>query len=131
MCLVCCLPLAFFEWLLGPWWLKIFLGNDTAAIEIAMVRVAILNSATIFLLMNNVLGHAIQAFGYPIFSTVNAVTWVLGFRFFWMEYVYPVYTSYASLITCFAVSWGLTFLCNTVIFSIIYYRYRKGKFKRI
>ena len=82
-------------------------------------------------MMNTVLGHAIQAFGYPVFSTVNAVTWVLGFRIFWMAVVYPAYTSYASLITCFAVSWMLTFVCNVAIFTVLYIRYKKGKYKRI
>ena len=131
MCLLLCIPLSFLEWLLGPLWLQLFLGQDMAAIEFAMIRVGIINSCTIFLLMNTVLGHAIQAFGYPIFSTVNAVTWVLGFRFFWMSVVYPVYTSYASLITCFVVSWGLTFICNAIIFTVLYIRYRHGKYKRI
>lgn len=132
MCLAFCLPLAFFEWLLGPLWLKIFLGSEaTASMDYAMIRVVILNTAAFFLMMNTILGNAIQAFGYPIFSTINAVTWVLGFRFFWMDQIYPRYTSYASLITCFAVSWVLTFICNTVIFAVIYHRYRKGKYKRI
>ena len=126
-----CLPLSFFEWLLGPLWLQLFLGQDAAAISSAMIRVAILNSYTFFLLMNTILGHAIQAFGYPIFSTINAVTWVLGFRIFWMAVVYPAHTSYANLITCFGVSWVLTFVCNLVIFAVIYYRYSKGKYKRI
>ena len=132
MCLAFCLPLAFFEWLLGPLWLKIFLGSEaTASMDYAMIRVVILNTAAFFLMMNTILGNAIQAFGYPIFSTINAVTWVLGFRFFWMDQIYPKYTSYASLIICFAVSWVLTFICNTVIFAVIYHRYRKGKYKRI
>ena len=131
MCLALCLPISFLEWALGPLWLQIFLGQDTEAIGYAMIRVAILNSCTFFLLMNTVLGHAIQAFGYPVFSTINAVTWVLGFRIFWMAVIYPRYTSYASLITCFGVSWILTFICNVVIFTVIYLRYKKGKYKRI
>ena len=131
MSLAFCLPLAFFEWLLGPLWLQIFLGQDAAAIEFAMIRVVILNSAAFFLVINSVLGNAIQAFGYPVFSTINAVAWVLGFRFFWMRVIYPVHESYASLITCFAVSWILTFICNVIIFAVIYTRYRKGKYKKI
>ena len=131
ICFAVCLPISFLEWLLGPLWLQIFLGQDIAAIEYAMIRVAILDACTIFLLMNTILGHAIQAFGYPIFSTVNAAVWVFGFRAVWMEFVYPIYTSYTSLIVCFVTSWGLTFICNTVIFSILYNRYRKGKYKRI
>ena len=131
MCLVICLPISFLEWLLGPLWLRLFLGQDVAAIEFAMIRIGIINTYIIFALMNNLLGSAIQAFGYPVSSTINAVTWVLGFRFFWMLVIYPHYTSYASLITCFGLSWLLTFVCNILIFYVIYRRYRKGKYKRI
>ena len=131
MCLALCLPLSFLEWLLGPLWLQIFLGSDTAAIGYAMIRVAIMNSFTFFLLANTILGQAIQAFGYPIFSTVNAVAWVLGFRIVWMRFIYPTFTSYGSLIFCFGISWVLTFICNAIIFSVIYTRYRKGKYKKI
>lgn len=131
MCLSLCIPIAFFEWLLGPLWLQIFLGQDAEAIAFAMTRVTVLNICAFFLFMNAILGHAIQAFGYPVFSTVNAVMWVLGFRFFWMGLIYPLAPSYASLIICFGVSWGLTFLCNAVIFGVLYGRYRKGKYRRI
>ncbi len=126
-----CLPLSFLEWALAPLWLQIFLGQDAAAIEFAMIRIAILDASMIFLLLNNILGHAIQAFGYPVFSTVNAVVWVLGFRIFWMAVVYPAFTSYASLILCFAVSYVLTFICNVVIFGVIYRRYKKGRYIKI
>lgn len=125
MSIAVCLPLSFLEWALAPFWLKLFLGQDTAAAEFALIRVAILNSSMFFLLMNTILGHAIQALGYPIFSTVNAVVWVLGFRIFWMAVIYPNYTSYASLMTCFSVSYVLNFICNIVIFSVIYYRYKR------
>jgi len=131
MSIAVCLPLSLLEWALAPFWLKLFLGQDAAAAEFALIRVAILNSSMFFLLMNTILGHAIQAFGYPIFSTVNAVVWVLGFRIFWMSLVYPVYTSYASLMVCFSVSYVLNFICNVIIFAIIYYRYRKRKYKHI
>ena len=131
LALAICLPVAFLEWLLGPLWLQLFLGQDLVAIEFAMIRVRILNIFAFFVTMNAVLGNAIQAFGYPIFSTLNAVVWVLGFRVVWMRFIYPVHTSYTSLIGCFVVSWMLTFLCNAVILGVIYCRYHKGKYKRI
>lgn len=123
--------ISFGVWATNPWWLKLFLGNDSEAIRSAMTRNTILMAAQDFAVLNAVLGNAIQAFGYPIFSTVNAVTWVLGFRIVWMAFIYPVYTSYASLILCFAVSWVCTAICNIVIFGMIYNRYRHGKYKRI
>jgi Na+-driven multidrug efflux pump len=131
MCIVLCMPLSLLEWFLGPVWLPIFLGQDAVATSYAMIRVAIMNAFVIFLLMNTLLGHAIQALGYPVFSTVNAAAWVLGFRLFWMSVIYPMYSSYASLIYCFGVSYVLTFICNVVIFTVLYIRYRKGKYKRI
>lgn len=131
MCIALCMPLSLLEWFLGPVWLPIFLGQDAVATSYAMIRVAIMNAFVIFLILNTLLGHAIQALGYPVFSTVNAVAWVLGFRFFWMSVIYPMYTSYASLIYCFGVSYVFTFICNVVIFAVLYIRYRKGKYKRI
>ena len=128
MSIAVCLPLSFLEWALAPLWLQLFLGKDIAAIEFAMIRVAILNASMFFLVMNSVLGNAIQALGYPIFSTLNSVVWVLGFRIFWMMFVYPIHTSYASLMMCFSVSYVLNFICNLAIFAVVYYRYKKGKY---
>jgi Na+-driven multidrug efflux pump len=130
MCAAFCLPFAFFEWLFGPVLLKIFLGTDAVAIEFAMTRITILNAFTLFLICNSIMSPAIQAFGYPIFGTVNAVTWVLGFRIFWMACVYPTYTSYSSLIVCFVTSWVLTFITNLIILSIIYHRYKRKVLKQ-
>ena len=112
-------------------WLKIFLGNDTAAIEFAITRNDLLMLCNVFLAVNAVLGHAIQAFGYPVFSTVNAVVWVLGLRAVWMAFIYPTFPTYSCLIQCFCVSWCLTMLCNIAIFTVLYRRYRKGRYKRI
>ena len=117
--------------LTNTYWLKIFLGNDTVAIEYAMIRNNLLMTVLIFAAMNAVLGNAIQAFGYPICSTINAVLWVLGLRAVWMAFVYPTYPTYSCLIQCFAVSWIMTTVCNIVIFSIIYGRYKQGKYKKI
>lgn len=117
--------------LTNSYWLKIFLGEDRTAIEYAMTRNNLLMAAGIFAAMTAVLAHAIQAFGYPICSTINALAWVLGLRALWMAFIYPLYPTYSCLIQCFAVSWIMTALCNIVILSILYGRYKKGKYKRI
>lgn len=117
--------------LTNQYWLRIFLGDDTAAIGFAITRNNLLMAGNIFLAINAVLAHAIQAFGYPVFSTVNAAVWVLGLRAVWMAFIYPMCPTFACLNQCFVVSWGLTMVCNIVIFAIIYRRYQKGKYKRI
>ena len=115
----------------NEYWIHIFLKDDLAAVEYALIRNDILMIASVFAAMNAVLGHAIQVFGYPIWSTVNAVVWVLGFRAVWMASVYSASPTYPTLILCFAVSWACTMICNIVIFSFIYIRYQKGKYKKI
>lgn len=115
----------------NQYWLQIFLKDDAEAIAFAITRNDLLMMGNICLAINAVLGHAIQAFGYPVWSTVNAVVWVLGLRAVWMAFVYPLCPTYACLIQCFVVSWVLTTLCNVVIFGVIYGRYQRGKYKKI
>ena len=114
--------------LLNPFWPKIFLGDDAAAIEYAVSRNNLVMVASIATALSAVISHAIQAFGYPIFGTLNAVIWVLGLRTVWMTFVYPTYPTYMCLIQCFAVTWILSMLSYAVIFFVIYRRYRKGKY---
>jgi len=115
----------------NEYWIQIFLKEDPSSVAFALIRNDILMAASVFAALNAVLGNAIQAFGYPIWSTVNSVVWVLGLRAVWMAFVYPSFPTYTNLILCFAVSWACTTLCNIVIFSSVYTRYKKGKYKRI
>lgn len=117
--------------LTNPYWLKLFLKDDVAAIEFAISRNNLLMIVSVFPAITAVLGNAIQAYGYPVFSTANAVLWVLGLRAVWMGLVYPLCPTYPCLVQCFAVSWSMTTLCNVVMFAIIYVRYQHGKYKRI
>jgi len=115
----------------NEYWISIFLKDDLEAVKYALIRDDMLMAAYNFAAMNNVIGGAIQAFGYPIWSTVNSVLWVLGLRAVWMAFVYPTFNSYANLILCFVVSWGFTMICNIVIFTVVYIRYSKGKYRKI
>ena len=126
-----CVSLGFLVIGVGPILAGLFLGNDAVAIEYTMTRVRILMLVQASGVLMVVLGHAIQAFGYPFISTLNALVWVLGFRVFWMNVIYPIAPSYALLIWCFAVSWTCTAICNIWISSVLFSRYRKGVYRRI
>jgi Na+-driven multidrug efflux pump len=117
--------------LTNDYWMQIFIKGDAAAMEFALIRNEMLTAALIVATMNQVLGSAVQAFGYPIWSTVNTIAWVLGLRAVWMATVYPIYQTYSNLILCFVVSWVCTLVCSLVIFSVVYTRYKKGKYKKI
>jgi len=117
--------------LTNSYWMHIFLKNDSSALQYALTRNDMLMTANIFAALNAVLGNAIHAFGYPIWSTVNSVTWVLGLRAVWMAYIYPASPTYENLISCFITSWICTAVCYVVIFSVVYIRYKKGRYTRI
>jgi Na+-driven multidrug efflux pump len=117
--------------LTNEYWIHLFLKDDLSAMEYALLRNDMLTTASIIAAFSAIIGSAIQAFGYPIWGTINSLAWVLGLRIVWMAYIYPASPTYKNLLMCFIVSWFCTTLCNTVVFSVIYLRYKKGKYKRI
>ena len=117
--------------LTAPVWLKIFLENDAEATAYALSRVRILLQFQFISTAVSVFSQALHAFGYPIFGTLNTVIWILGFRTFWMAFIYPHVMTYANLIVCFVVVWCCTLVCYAVILGVIYRRYRKGIYVKI
>lgn len=115
----------------NEYWIHIFLKDDLSAVAYALTRNDMLMAAFAFAVINAVLGAAIQAFGYPVCSTINSIVWVLGFRAVWMAFIYPAHPTYATLIWCFVVSWCFTMICNICVFAFVYARYKQGKYKKI
>lgn len=117
--------------LTAPLGLQIFLAGDQTALEFGMIRSYCILTAFGIAGVNNALGAYLQNFGYSSLSSINAVVWVLGFRFVWMTWIYPLNPNFFMLMICFAVSWALTMMTNIVMGSIVYIRYRKGKYRRL
>lgn len=111
---------------LAPLWLRLFLGQDTAAIGYGLTRARILMSCQFISTIVSVLSQTIHSFGYPIFGTLNTVVWILGFRTFWMHVIYPHFLTYGNLIVCFVVAWLCTLVCYAAILAVIFRRYRRG-----
>ena len=111
--------------LTAPMWLKLFLGNDTVAIEYALTRARIMLQFQFISTTVSILSQALHAFGYPIFGTLNSIVWILGFRTFWMTVIYPRVLTYQNLILCFVVAWICTLVCYVIILSVIVRRYRR------
>ena len=112
--------------LTAPLWLKLFLEGDPIATQYAMTRLRIMLQFQFISTAVSVFTQAIQAFGYPIFGTLNSIVWILGFRTFWMHVIYPRVMTYQNLILCFVVAWLCTLVCYTIILSVIYRRFRRS-----
>lgn len=120
-----------FFYLTGRFWLRFILTDDLVAIEYAMIKIRFITLFGSVSAANSVLSHAIQSFGYPTFSAVNSISFVFVFRMIWMLTVYPKHQTFEWLMVCFTVSWSLMLLCNMIMFSVIYKRYQKGKYKKL
>jgi Na+-driven multidrug efflux pump len=115
----------------GRFWLNLLLPDNAEASEHAMARMFCVVLFYWFLGINNVLGQTLQNFGYSSLSSLNSVIAVLGVRVAWMTFVYPHFQTYQMLVACFPCSWIVLFVLNLVMVSVVFHRYRNGKYKKL
>ena len=106
-------------------------GKSPEAVEYGMMRSMFVTLPYFITGINGILGHAMQAFGYPAISSINSIVCILGFRLIWMKWVYPMFHSLLGVMVCFTVSWILLLILNLIVFTVIYRKYLKGKYKYI
>ncbi len=111
----------------GRFWLGLIIGRDaTAAIEYGLIRMFFVTFFVFISAANQTLSHALQAFGYPMFTSISNIAFTLGFRTIWMQFVYPYSPTFENLMLCFTVSWTLNMLLYSVFFAFVYIRYTKN-----
>ena len=122
--------LAYFS---GRFWLGIILGASAkAAIDYGMSRMFHVTLFIFIHAISAVLTHALQAFGYPLLTSITNVAFNLGFRVLWMQLVYPRYQEFNTIMRCYTVSWILNMIFYAIFFTFIYLRYtKKGICKKI
>jgi Na+-driven multidrug efflux pump len=118
--------------LTGRFWLGLILGKSAqAAIDYGMIRLFVVTQFTFISLVNNVLLHALQAYGYPFFGSISSIFFTLGFRVLWMQLLYPRFQTFEAVMACFVVSWALNAAFNAIFVAVLYRRYNKGIYKKI
>ncbi|MBR2354363.1 MAG: MATE family efflux transporter [Clostridia bacterium] len=118
--------------LTGEFWTGLIVGfSSTKAIEYAMVRSFWVTQLMFINGANAVSSHALQAYGYPVFTSINSIVFTLGFRVLWMQVFYPMNPTFNMVMMCFAVSWTLILAFNSVAVAIVTHRYNKGIYKKI
>ena len=115
----------------GRFWLRFFLPNDPEAVEYALTKMWLITAFHAVAAINGVLNHSIRAFGYSALSSIGSIICVFGFRTVWMNFIYPQNPTYTFLMTCYPVSWIMTSVVLTAIFTVIYRRYLHGKYKKL
>ena len=104
--------------------------TEEAAIAAARIRLRYVLQMYFISCANQCLSRTLQTFGYSFLSTVNSVVSVLGFRFFWTQFVYVKCPTFDVLCQCYTVSWLFLLVVNIFFVLFIYHRrFKKGRLK--
>jgi Na+-driven multidrug efflux pump len=106
-------------------------ASATAAIACGKIRMSYITRFVFLNSINNVISHAMMAYGYPLFSSVKSIVFTLGFRVIWMQLLYPQNPTFDMIFMCFTVSWTIDMLFGAIVITIFNRRYSKGKYKKI
>lgn len=113
-------------YLTGEIWCQIFIPDSPEAVVYAMTRMKFITAFHFMMAINGILGSAIQSYGYATYSTITSIFTVLGFRFIWMQFIYPLFMGNIEMVfLCFNVSWTLDMIFKTtgvIIFRRIFYK---------
>lgn len=136
-CLVLCVSMYF----AGELLLGLFIPQD----ELAVTAMAVGLRRMLFLFLPfpmhaafGLFGSAVQAFGYPNFTSFSSIVTVLVYRVIWMNLIYPYLPTVGdpavdirNVYSCFLSSWVLTLLIFAVMLAIVYRRYMKGRVRAV
>jgi len=117
----------------GEFWLKLVLGKASAdAVAYGMSRLFYVAQFMFIHAISTVLTGALNAFGYPVFTSITNIIFNLGFRVLWMQAVYPQSPKYTTIMLCYPVAWILNMIFYVIAVFFVYRRYVKtGVCKKI
>lgn len=127
--------MSMFFYLTGDFWLSFILTDNPAAYDFAYERMRCVLLIYFIGTINSCCGHAIQAFGYPLYGSLTSILCVFVFRMIYLNFIYPgivaqIGPSFFHLMFCYTLSWGLLLLFSVGGFIYFYTRYCKGKYRR-
>lgn len=137
LCLIYCTVIAgalgVLTYLTGELWIGIIVGmSSTAAIKYGMMRLFYVAVFMFIYAFSCILASATRAFGYPMLTSMTNIAINLGFRVLWMQFVYPIYPKFVTIMQCYTVAWTLNFVIYLLFTVIVYRRYvKKGICKEI
>lgn len=116
-------------YLAGPHLLKIYLPDSVEAISYGMVRLKCLCLAYCLLGMMDVSGGGLRGMGVSFAPMVISVLGVCGIRIGWIYTIFqiPEFHTPEYLYMSYAISWGVTFIAQTVAYFITYNKKKKLK----
>lgn len=113
-------------YLTGEFWIGLVIGGDAAeAIHFGMLRMGHVSLFEFLYAISVVLTSVLKAFGYPMLTSITNIAFNLGFRVFWMQFIYPLKPEYSTIMLCYTVAWILNLLFYAIFTTFVYGKYVK------
>jgi Na+-driven multidrug efflux pump len=110
--------------------ISVFVGNDTEALRIGVMRMW--HTIALYIIALNPLSVTIVTLGYPTLQTAISLVGICGFRTLWMQLLYDtplLPASIESVYLGFPFSIILTHVTYAIVVSVLLVRFKKGKLK--
>lgn len=135
ICLCCVLvigiALSTTMYLLGPQLLSIYITDSPEAIEYGLVRMTCLFIPFCLLGLMDVSGGGLRGMGISLAPMIISVVGVCGFRIGWIYTIFqlPQFHTLEWLYHSYTISWGITFVAQTIAYFIIYNKKKQSAVK--
>lgn len=132
ICLCCViaigLTISTIMYLLGPQLLSIYITDSPKAIEYGLIRMTCLFIPFSLLGLMDVSTGGLRGMGVSLAPMIISVLGVCGIRIGWIYTIFqiPQFHTLEWLYHSYTVSWGVTFITQTVAYFIIYNKKKKG-----
>ncbi len=133
ICLCCVLvigiALSTTMYLLGPQLLSIYITDSPEAIEYGLVRMTCLFIPFCLLGLMDVSGGGLRGMGISLAPMIISVVGVCGFRIGWIYTIFqlPQFHTLEWLYHSYTISWGITFVAQTIAYFVIYNKKKRVK----
>ena len=133
ICLCCViaigLTISTIMYLLGPQLLSIYITDSPKAIEYGLIRMTCLFIPFSLLGLMDVSTGGLRGMGVSLAPMIISVLGVCGIRIGWIYTIFqiPQFHTLEWLYHSYTISWGVTFIAQTVAYFIIYNKKKKGK----
>ena len=132
ICLCCVLvigiALSTTMYLLGPQLLSIYITDSPEAIEYGLVRMTCLFIPFCLLGLMDVSGGGLRGMGISLAPMIISVVGVCGFRIGWIYTIFqlPQFHTLEWLYHSYTISWGITFVAQTIAYFVIYNKKKRS-----
>ena len=114
------------SYLSGEFWIGVIIGNSSAAaVEYGMMRLFYVLQFIFINAISGVLTGSLRAFGYPFLTSMTNIAFTLGFRVGWMQFIYPLFPRFETIMLSYTVSWILNAVFYIICVFVIYRKYVK------